>query len=186
MKNIGFVFTVFILFTACSNKHTIVSTVFIDSLLLHYNNSTAINKAETELNFWKNRIQVPGPDFVNQLKYANQLIGRFHLSGNVNDIKLSDSILFKLANNFNNKESAPCMVLVRNSTLQHQFKQADSLLQIASLIGVKLYELNATSFDVQFELGNITIAWENLQKIAKDNDYRYQFRKSKLSPIMEK
>ena len=115
------------------------------------------------------------------MKYANQLIGRFHLSGNVNDIKLSDSILFKLANTFNNKESAPYMVFVTNSILQHQFKQADSLLQIASLIGVKIYELNATLFNVQFELGNITIASEYLQKITKDNDYGYQFRKSKLS-----
>ena len=180
MKKIGIVFIVFISFTACSNKQPIVSAVFVDSLLLHYNNTTAINRVEAELSFWKNRIQVPGPDFVNQLKYANQLISRFHLTGNVNDIKLSDSLLFKLATTYNNKESAPYMALVRNAILQHQFKQADSMLQIASLIGVKPYELNATTFDIQFELGNITIATESLQKIAKDNDYGYQFRKSKL------
>ena len=180
MKTIGFVFTLFILFTACSNKQPVVSAVFVDSLLLHFNNSSAIKRVEGELNFWKNRVQANESDFVNQLKYANQLISRFHLYGNVQDIKLSDSILFKVAATYNNKESAPYMALVRNAILQHQFKQADSMLQIAALIGVKPYELNATSFDIQFELGNITIATENLQKIAKDNDYGYQFRKSKL------
>ena len=61
MKKIGIVFIVFISFTACSNKQPIVSTVFVDSLLLNYNNSTAINRIEAELNFWKNRIQEPGP-----------------------------------------------------------------------------------------------------------------------------
>ncbi len=181
MKKIGIVFALFTLFTACSNKQPIVSNVFVDSLILHYNDSAIINRTEAELNFWKNRIQASEPDFVNQIKYANLLVSRFHLSGNVNDIKSSDSILFKIANTFNNKESAPYMSLVRNAMLQHQFKKADSILQIASQIGVKPYELNATSFDVQFELGNITIATENLQKIARDNDYGYQFRKSKLN-----
>ena len=181
MKKIGFSIALFILLTACSNKRQqIVSTVFVDSLLLNYNSSTAINRVETELSFWGNRVQIPGPDFVNQIKYANQLISRFHLSGNINDIKLSDSILFSLATSYNKKESAPYMALIRNAILQHQFKQADSLLQIASLIGVKPYELNAVAFDIQFELGNIIIATKYLQKIAKENDYGYQFRKSKL------
>ena len=181
MKKIGFSIALYILLTACSNnRQQIVSTVFVDSLLINYNNSTAFNRVEAELSFWKNRIQVPGPDFVNQIKYANHLISRFHLSGNVNDIKLSDSILFRLATTYNNKESTPYMALVRNAILQHQFKQADSLLQIASLIGVKPYELNAAAFDIQFELGNITIATKHLEKIAKGNDYGYQFRKSKL------
>ena len=181
MKKIGLSIVLFIFLTACSNySRQIVSTVFVDSLLLNYNNSTAINKVETELSFWKNRIQIPGPDFVNQIKYSNQLIYRFHLLGNVDDIKLSDSLLFKLAATYNNKESAPYMALVRNAILQHQFKQADSLLQIASLIGVKPYELNAVTFDIQFELGNILIATKHLERIAKGNDYGYQFRKSKL------
>lgn len=181
MKKIGFSIALFILVTACSNKsQQTVSTVFVDSLLLNYNNSAAINRVETELSFWKNRVQAPGPDFVNQIKYANQLISRFHLLGNIHDIKLSDSLLFRLAAAYNNKESGPYMSLVRNAILQHQFKQADSLLQIASLIGVKPYELNAVAFDIQFELGNIIIATKYLQKIAKGNDYGYQFRKSKL------
>ncbi|MBK7885554.1 MAG: hypothetical protein IPJ81_18470 [Chitinophagaceae bacterium] len=72
------------------------------------------------------------------------------------------------------------LALTRNAILQHRFKQADSLLQLAKAVGIKKYDALATAFDVNFELGKIIAAEGNLNSIKAGNDYGYQFRQSRM------
>ena len=172
----------FSLFTACKNeKKPIVSTQFVDSLINNYTQPNAIKANEVDMKFWKDRISSSGTDIVNETKYASTLVGRFHLTGNILDVKSADSILLKLAKNFNNKEAGPYMTLCSHAILHHQFQIADSFLVLAKSIGIKKYENYTTSFDVAFELGRIAEARNNLMKINAENDYGYQFRKSKFA-----
>lgn len=169
-------------FASCKNeKKIIVSAAFIDSLISHYSDSVIQNSVETDLQFWKARINPANPGLVNELKYASSLVQRFHLTGNINDVLIADSILYTADRAFNHKETAPNMALVRNSILQHRFKMADSLLTAALDTGIKKYESAATGFDVAFELGYYPLAENELKKMADPKDYGYNFRLAKLA-----
>lgn len=174
--------TILFLFASCKNeKKPIVSAVFIDSLISHYSQPEIYTTNETDLQFWKNRLDPKNPGLVNELKYAAALIQRFHLSGGINDVITADSILHVADKTFNHKESSPNMALVRNSMLQHRFTQADSLLDEAKKTDVKPYDAITTSFDVDFELGRYQFAEAALQKITDYKDYGFNFRLAKLA-----
>ncbi len=172
-------------FSACkSDRKPLVSDIYIDSLIKHYTLPEAIQKNQIELNFWLSRITPNTPDYSNSLKYAAALVTQFHLLGNINNLKSSDSVLLATSASFNNKEVGPIFTLVSHAILQHQFKQADSLLDIAKLMGLKKYESAASSFDVDFELGKIGQAKIELAKINQPSDFGYQFRNSKMMHYM--
>lgn len=169
-----------LLFSCTQKKGPIVSPSFVDSLLTHYDNRSATDRVKQDLDFWKDRIQPDAVDFVNSSRYAALLVNRFHLSGDIADLLRSDSVLRKLSADLNGKEASPLLALSRNAILQHRFTQADSLFRVADSIGIKNYDEAAVGFDVDFELGRISFAESELKRIAVENDYGYQFRRSKL------
>lgn len=169
-------------FSSCnSDKKNIVDIGFADSLITHYTEPAAIKENAVEIEFWRNRIDRDNPGITNESKYASVLIGRFHLSGDIRDLQISDSILYKVDEVYNHKESGPILSLANHAILQHRFTDADSLLTVAKNTGIRQYESAATSFDVDFELGRIMLSETELNKIASSNDYGYYFRKSKLA-----
>jgi hypothetical protein len=170
------------LFASCKKeKKIIVSAAFVDSLISNYSDTAIQTSIETDLQFWKSRIDPANPGAVNELKYASDLVRRFHLKGNIADVITADSILYTADRAFNHKEAAPNMALVRSSILQHRFKEADSLLEEAKKAGIKKYESATTGFDVAFELGYYQLAETELKKMADPKDYGYNFRLSKLA-----
>lgn len=182
MKQIFIAFTILLLVASCKNdKKPIVPAAFIDSLISNYATPEAYKANETDLQFWKNRIDPNNPGIVNELKYASMLVQRFLFLGDINDLGSADSILFIADITFNHKETSPNMALVRNCILQHRFKQADSLLEVAKKTGLKLYESISTSFDVDFETGLYGLAESELKKIADIKDFGYNFRYAKLA-----
>lgn len=182
MKQIITCIAVLFLFSSCKNEQKqIVSPVFIDSIISNYGEPAIYKSVNTDLEFWKNRIDPKNPGLVNELKYASTLIQRFYLSGNINDVIIADSILHVADNAFAHKESSPNMALVRNSILQHRFKDADSLLWEAKKADIKPYDAITTTFDVNFELGRYTLAETSLKMIADYKDYGYNFRLAKLA-----
>ena len=182
MKQIITGIAILFLFASCnSDKKIIVSAAFVDSLITNYSQPDIYKAVETDIQFWKKRIDPQSPGLVNELKYASTLVQRFHLTGDINDIITADSILYTADIAFAHKEPAPNMALVRNSILQHRFAAADSLLELAKKAEVKLYESISTSFDVDFELGRYKLAETELKKIADAKDYGYNFRYAKLA-----
>ena len=172
-------------FNACkSNLKPIVSDAYADSLIGNFKVPEAIQKNQKEVDFWRDRITPNTPDYSNSLKYAAALVTQFHLLGNINNLKSSDSVLLRMNSSFNNKEVGPIFTLVSHAILQHRFNQADSLLDIAKSMGLKKYESAASSFDVDFELGKIGQAKIELAKINQQSDFGYQFRNSKMMHYM--
>jgi hypothetical protein len=170
------------LFVSCkSDKGIIVDEAFTGSLIKNYRTPAEYNANETELRFWKDRIDPKNPGLTNELKYAAALLQRFHLTGNINDIILADSVLYAVDRTYAHKEAAPIMALFRNAILQHRFKEADSLLQQAKTIGIRNYESTTASFDIAFEQGAYLLAEGELKKIDGYKDYGYQFRLAKLA-----
>lgn len=180
MKNCVFTFGVICILASCNHdKKFIADPLYIDSLINSYSQpAVAINAADIE--FWGRRIDTLHPGFTNELKYSSALASRFALSGDIQDLKSSDSILRIISRTFNYKETAPYTALVPRAISQHKFNEADTFLNKAKQIGIKPYDDGALSFDVNFELGRYLLATENLHKICSDRDYGYEFRLSKL------
>lgn len=169
-------------FIQCKKAESkLVTTSYIDSLTTSSEIPKEITANTEEMKFWKSRIQDTGYDIVNKSKYAGTLIARFHLLGDIKDVKKADSIFKDLERNFNGKETGIYLSLISNAILQHQFNKAGDYLQKAKIIGLKNAENYATTFDVDFENGNILNADANLKKMKDESDYGYQFRKSKMA-----
>ncbi len=173
-----FISLVVISLYSCNSNKAITDIVFADSILTNYSSPSAIKNNAADLQFWQSRI-TSNPGIVNELKYAAALMGRFHLLGNIKDVKTADQILIKIDSTFNHKEAAPILALISHSILQHQFKQAENYLQKATSIGLKKYDEHAIAFDVYFETGEYNRAYQHLLAIKNNNDYGYQFRLSK-------
>lgn len=167
----------------CSrNKKQLISKDFIDSLISHYQEPVFSRINDSTLLFWKKRIRPQLPGIVSEMKYAAALSMRFHLYGDIQDIRLADSTIRKLDADFNHRESAAQLFLMRDAILQHRFTEAAAWLGKARNNGLKKYDWLTASFDVDFELGNYFNAAHALQEL-KGNDYGYQFRRSKMDHV---
>ncbi len=169
---------------SCRNaSFTIVERGFTDSLLTHYSLPAAIKANGEEINFWRNRIDPNNTGLSSESRYASALIGRFHQSGNIADIKTADSIMRRVNAAYNFKEAGPNIALAGYAILQHRFTEANNYLSAARQLGLKKYEALTTSFDVDFELGNYSNAALYVKQLQPYADYGYYFRRSKLDHL---
>ena len=180
MKKI-FAFTLFIYFFSSCNRHDkiIVQNNFIDSLIANYSKPATIALNEADILFWKKRIDPEKPGMVSESRYAGQLANRFRLSGDIHDLKSSDSVLLKVDSVYNHKEASVYTAMVGHCISEHRFKDAADYLQKAEALGIKPYESYTANFDVDFELGYYPTAENYLKRFRSNNDYGYFFRKSK-------
>ncbi len=181
MKRI--IYAAFILFASCHNRSPIVNSVFIDSLITHYKEPVIFQLNETEMQFWKKRMDSLPSGMTNEQKYANTLLTRFHLYGDINDVRSADSLMQEVDNHFGKTESPISLTLAGYSILQHQFKTAKDYVWHAKETGCRKYPLLLSSFDVYFELGQYDSAAMMLRMIKGQGDYNYYFRLSKLQHL---
>ena len=169
---------------ACRHeKGQIISQTYIDSLISQYQKPAFARSNDSSMQFWRNRIDPKLPGLVNETKYAGTLSLRFHLFGDIQDIKTADSVIRKLDSNFNCKEAQADLTLVNYSILQHRFKEADLWMEKAMQNGIKKYDQLCSSFDVDFELGRNFKAANELKELRSSGDYGYFFRRSKMDHL---
>jgi hypothetical protein len=172
------------LLMACSHKEgQIVSRIYIDSLISNYQKPVFARINDSSMQFWRNRIDPKRPGLVSETRYAGSLSLRFHLFGDIQDIKEADSTIRRLDTNFNHKEAQADLTLVNYSILQHRFKEADMWLEKAKQNGLKKYDQLSSSFDVDFELGRNFQAANELKNLKSAGDYGYFFRRSKMDHL---
>ncbi|MEP7163652.1 MAG: hypothetical protein ABI741_03105 [Ferruginibacter sp.] len=169
---------------SCSNKtKPVVDIVFTDSLLTHHSRSLAQNLNEQNLIFWKNKLDKSPRGYVEMQQYAGTLAGRFHLSGDINDLKRADSILRWLNTEFKGKDAGIVRALAVHAITQHRFAEASDLVQQALAIGSEKYISELLNFDAAFELGNVQLAQDILKSVKSSNEYGYFFRLSKYDHL---
>jgi len=170
--------------SGCRNpQKPIVSSVFIDSLINQYQPPPPADANDSALLFWKKRINPSLPGITSESKYAACLSYRFHLFGDIRDIRSADSVMRKLDADFNHKEAPADITLLHYAVLQHRFKEADQFLEEAKRTGLKKYDLLTSSFDVDFELGRYFQAANELKALKSSSDYGYFFRRSKMDHL---
>jgi tetratricopeptide (TPR) repeat protein len=169
---------------SCSHENgQIVSQIFIDSLISHYQEPAFARTNDSTMQFWRSRIDPKLPGIVNESKYAGTLALRFHLFGDIHDIKTADSLIRRLDSNFNHREAQAELTMVSYSILQHRFNEADTWLERAKQNGLKKYDQLTSSFDVDFELGRNFKAANELKELKSSGDYGYFFRLSKMDHL---
>ncbi len=177
------VLAVFGLMGCTHQKKTIVSEIYIDSLINNYQTPAFVRTNDSSMQFWRSRINPVLPGIVSESKYAGFLSMRFHLFGDIQDIRKADSTIKKVDLDFNHNEAQADLTLIGYSILQHRFKEADAYLGKAKRIGLKKYDLLTSSFDVDFELGKYFDAGNELKELRSSSDYGYFFRLSKMEHL---
>ncbi len=180
MKKIIPFLILIIVFASCSHdKKIIANAQFIDSFIAHYQEPALIKASKGELEFWKNRLSPATVGYINELQYSAALMERFHLLGDIQDVKAADSILYLVDSAYNHREASPNISLARHYMVEHRFKEGKQYFLKATALGLKPYDYYSTSFDINLELGYYAEAQKDLQAIKKENDYGYHFRNSK-------
>src|SRR5665811_2051115 len=77
----------------------IVNRTYIDSLIQHYQEPAFARSNDSSMLFWRHRIDPRLTGIVSESKYAGTLSMRFHLFGDIQDIKKADSVIQKLDSN---------------------------------------------------------------------------------------
>jgi hypothetical protein len=180
MKYLIFTLMIATVFTSCKKDLKIVENAYADSLIRNYTFPPQVKDNETDMQFWKNRIDLKQTRQVNESKYASTLINRFHQFGDIQDVKEAESIYHSINKTYKNTLASPFIALASSAMLQHHFIQADTLLQTAKKIGIDGFTNNTFSFDVSFELGRYTEAGYYLKRLKNGKDYSYYFRRSKF------
>lgn len=177
---VAFILLILIATTSCKNVgKPIVDTVFVDSLMTHYQGSPIEKMIIADLDFWKKRQDsIPG-SYTALTRYAGELVQRFHLYGDMGDLLQADSILHSLNNEFKEKEPGIFRSMASLNITRHRFREADSYVQKALASGGEKYASTLLFFDTQFELGNYIMAEQALRSCASTNEYGYFFRLSK-------
>jgi hypothetical protein len=180
MKNLGIAFLLALFISSCHNVNApIVESSFVDSLINHYSPSLSAKTSDSNLVFWKKRMDSLPDNFVNGPEYASALASQFHLYGDIHNLLKADSLL-KRSNEANQeKEPGLFRTLTSFAMLQHQFVQADSFLRKAIEIEGRSFPNAFTEFDVSFERGYYRNAKQLLPLLRKGNSYGYLFRRSK-------
>jgi hypothetical protein len=172
------------IFNSCSNKNkNIVDTVFVDSLLDHYSISVLQKLNGQDLIFWKDRLDKAPLGYVEAQQFAGTLSGRFHLYGDITDLKTADSIMHWINLQYKEKDAGPIRTLAGYAMLQHRFTEANDLVQQALEIGSDRYASELLNFDAAFELGRTLLVKDILKKIRSTNEYGYFFRLSKYEHL---
>jgi hypothetical protein len=162
---------------SCNQNRSIVQESFIDSLIENYSPSIIALTNEKDLEFWKSRVDTMPESFVNLQKYSAALSMRFHIDGDVRDLKKADSIMEKIADQY--REPGPLLTLAGYKMLQHRFKEAKNYIDTVVAMKAEKYATQMMLFDASFELGDISQASMILKKNYAPGDYAYNFRLSK-------
>ena len=181
MKKIGVIIAAASLLAACNNRnHTLVDAAYGDSLNIF--TSPLREASDSNIVFWKKRMDSLPENFVNGPEYAAALYSRFKLYGNINDLLSADS-LYQRSNEANqNKEPGIYRTLTSLAMTRHRFAEADSLLQKAIAIDGQSIPNSFLRLDIAFERGDYRNAKSLLEslKTGNDNSYAYLFRESKM------
>lgn len=181
MKTLILTFSLFTLaITGCrETNQPLVNLRFTDSLLTHYQPSGFEKLISNDMSFWKNRLDSEPGSYTALSRYSGDLVQRFHLYGDMQDLLSADSIT-NLLNAINNGEDAGTWrSKAALDITRHRFKEADNYVQRALAIGSEKYTSTLMSFDTRFELGSYTLAGQALKSCAATNEYGYFFRLSK-------
>ena len=133
-----------------------------------------------DIAFWKLRLDKNPRDVVAKISLGSLYSRRFKVSGDINDIHVSDRFLEDANTLFKFNTSSIYRSLASNSVTQHKFHKAKIYLDSALTMGDDRFITLLMQFDVAIELGDLSMAEESLNQIGDKNSFDYLIRQAKL------
>ncbi len=172
--------TAIILLFACNRNQKIISKNDYSVFMRNGVTGKEVNKANSELNFWKERLAGDTGNFLNMKLLAEQHSRLFKLTGNANELKIADSLLLLSTKKVNDSEASILYALSQNAIIQHHFKDAYHFNLAAEKINSDPYINNLLHFDAGMELGEYYEASEKIAALKDKKSFDYLIRKAKL------
>lgn len=167
-------------FNACRDGHNpIVNTAFTDSLMTSAAPAAIETTLAADMAFWEKRIRENPGSYTALGRYSGDLVQRFHLYGDIQDLVTADSIEQVLNKQTSGKDAGIMRSRAALDITRHHFKEADLYVQKALAIGSEQYASTLMYFDTRFELGSYILAQQALNSCKASNEYGYFFRLSK-------
>ena len=179
MKSIPLLILTILVWSCDTPTETVVDPRDYDNYLTYLANVSPDATTE-EIRFWSERLNQKSQNEVAVLKLAGLFSGRFKISGEIKDIKVSDSLYHSVlkTNASGSVEIYHC--LATNAITQHKFQRAKEYVKKA----IKLKDKRAASLlilvDVSLELGDYATARRTLQQFRNKNSFAYLIREAKL------
>lgn len=143
--------------------------------------NTSLEKAYTEMEFWKQKLDKQPNQFPYLAKIASSYNSLFTITGNIEYLKEAENAYLTLNKITQNNNSSYLKSHAANYISQHKFKEALELLTMAETIGDHLEGTQKMLFDVHLELGNYELAKTYLDIFSNDRDFDYLIRVAKWS-----
>lgn len=170
---------ILLFFAFFAPKASIVKPADIQSFLQTQHITQARQQLEQQLQYWTNRLEEQPGNGIYQQKLAGLKAQFFRLSGAVNELHQSDSLLTALAQRFPTDVSL-WQALAQNAISAHQFAKADQYINKALAIGEKRYQSSLLKVDILLERGNQLEAVGILNGLGNTYSFDYMTRQVKL------
>lgn len=163
----------------CLSRNTpIVNCADYETYLNQTHFAKATKKLAGQINFWENKILADPENFVYQKKLAGLFAADFKLTGNVQQLLRSDSLLQLINTRIPNQHGVLYM-LATNAITRHAFLEADAYSRQVYQTGEKKFLSSLLRTDVCLERGNFQDAEYLLSDVASDSHFDYLIRKVK-------
>ncbi len=149
---------------------------YLQTQYYNYEKSQLLEQVE----FWTRRLKEQTANNVYQQRLANLQAQYFRLTGKINYLRQSDSLLLDLAERFPNTVSH-WQGLAQNAIAGHEFAKADHYANQALAIGEKRYQSSLIKVDILLERGNRQEALGLLNALGNPYSFEYLTRKVKLA-----
>ncbi|HLF46497.1 MAG TPA: hypothetical protein VI548_08735 [Chitinophagaceae bacterium] len=174
------IFLSFLFFFSACNNNKIANPEDYNVFLSDENRmKIPLENANSEIDFWQNRLLADTGSYVNMLELASNHINRFKITGQANDLHIADSFYVRCLSKVKNTEPEIYFSIAQNAITQHRFQDAWAYLQLADSIGVNPYVIKLLKFDAAMEIGLFGEAEDNLNQVKNINEFDYLIRKAK-------
>ena len=182
MKNIAFIllsiFTVLAAILVIPENRIAHSTDYDP-----YLNEEHLQKSQKELGsrieFWEQKLDAAPGNFVFQKKLAGLYAAGFKLSGDISQLRRSDSLLQQINKRLPGQVGV-LQSLAANAVTRHAFRESESYIREAFGIGQNKFASSLMLADVMLERGNLLEAELLLRDIASRSHFDYLIREVKL------
>lgn len=164
-------------FVSCSEKNKeITQREDYDKYLVNNNEPSTTSKY---FRLWNNKITVDSTELLSFGNVASEYLRYFKNTGNISYLKNAEQALEKAVEIANINKEGYARSLARNYILQHRFKEALRMAQLADSLGGNKKDTQSLYFDVHMELGNYDSAEKYLDSIKNFSDFGYLIRLAK-------
>lgn len=173
------------IFVSCSKKdpETIVNSPEIRAYLSANTDNGQLSRINNRINFFGEKVKQDNYGCVSTGMLGNAYSSRFGLTGNINDLVTSDSLLNISCSKYNNTKASVFLALSMNALARHEFQRSVAFAYDAYDLGENKSISAGALFDALVETGEYEAAKIKLNSIKDEKEISYLIRASKLKEL---